>query len=70
VCTFAMKLHQVLRHFEETKCTFAMKLLQVTGARQQSSARTAPRSSRPQRLTCRRRIPCFPATVPLVCITD
>jgi hypothetical protein len=66
--TFGMKLHQVLRHFEETKCTFAMKLLQVTGARQQSSARTAPGLSRPQRLTCWRRMPYFPATVPLVWI--
>jgi hypothetical protein len=26
--------------------------------------------SRPQRLTCSRRMPYFPATVPLVCITD
>ena len=54
---------------EGTACTFGAKLHQVSGGGQQSSARTALWPSRPERLTCSRRTPYIPATVPLVCIT-
>ena len=54
----------VARDPHETACTFVVKLHQVPGGRQQSSARTALAPSRPERLTCSRRIPYIPATVP------
>ena len=54
--------------FWRTACTLSMELLQVPGTRQQSSASTALAPSRPERLTCSRRIPYIPATVPLVWI--